>query len=150
MTTVKVKLEEGAVIPAYMTEGAACFDLYSGVPLPVYIEPGQQEMISTGVSFEIPEDHVMLLFSRSGHANKSGIRLSNCVGVIDADYRGIVKVMLRNDSDKLFMVGPNERIAQALVVYRPKVKLVTGDLSETLRGIGGFGSTGVMSNGQMC
>jgi len=150
-TTLKVKrLHPGAIIPAYATEGAACFDLHA--VLGEYrhaVIPGDAVAFRTGLAFEIPEGHVMLVFSRSGHGFKCDIRLSNCVGVIDSDYRGEVMVKLRNDQESADSVGTvtvinaGDRIAQAMLLPIPRVELVeVGELTDTARGQGGFGSTG--------
>ncbi|WP_210324883.1 dUTP diphosphatase [Microvirga alba] len=130
-----------AVMPEYATEGAACFDLQTleGSTVPA----GGAAHFSTGLAFEVPAGHVMLVFSRSGHGFKHGVRLVNCVGVIDADYRGEVKVGLMNDGDADLVVNPGDRIAQAMILPVPKVFLVEADaLNDTARGTGGFGSTG--------
>jgi dUTP pyrophosphatase len=138
---VKIKrLHPKAVMPTYGSDGAACFDLYS-------IEGGfveREDTFKTGLAFEIPEGHVMLVFSRSGHGFKNDTRLANCVGVIDHDYRGEVMVKLRHDSDVgTLSVGVGDRIAQAMIVPYPKVEFTwADDLSDTDRGTGGFGSTG--------
>lgn len=145
---VKIKkLHPDAVMPQYASSGAACFDLHAlledGEVNGVF--PGMPLVISTGLAFEIPEGHVMLVFSRSGHGFKNDVRLSNCVGVIDHDYRGEVKVKLANDQDEFggLFVSPGDRIAQALIVPFPKVEFDWADeLSDTERGEGGFGSTG--------
>jgi dUTP pyrophosphatase len=141
------KLRPGAVIPKYATEGAACFDLCAVIneikPVPVFA--GQPVTFATGLSFEIPEGWVMLIFSRSGHGFNSGVRLANCTGVIDSDYRGEVGVKLTKDQDAVgaFEVRNGDRIAQAMLVQVPLVELVeVEELSNTERGTGGFGSTG--------
>ena len=135
------KLRDDAIVPVYGTDWAACFDLHtvdSGT-----VEPLSAQTFGTGLSFEIPEGHVMLVFSRSGHGFKNGLRLSNCVGVIDADYRGEVKVRLHNDKPIAFVFEPGDRVAQAMVLPVQKVKLTTvAQLNNTERGDGGFGSTG--------
>lgn len=140
---VKVKkLREDAILPVYATDGAACFDLHATEDKD--IAPMRARAIPTGLSFEIPSGWAMLIYSRSGHAFKNGVRLGNCVGVIDSDYRGEVQVILHNDRDDcVFRVNPGDRIAQAMLIPVPCVALVEAtDLSETDRGAGGFGSTG--------
>lgn len=140
---VKIKkVHQDATTPTYATMGSACFDLYTvdeGLVL-----PASAKTFSTGLAFEIPEGHVMLLFSRSGHGFNHGVRLSNCVGVIDSDYRDAVKVKLHNDRiDGGFHVVKGSRIAQAMIIALPNVGLeVCNELSDSERGIGGFGSTG--------
>lgn len=139
---VKVKrLRADAKLPVYGTAGAACFDISTTDAKPV--RALCTETYSTGLAFEVPEDHVMLVFSRSGHGFNDDIRLANCVGVIDSDYRGELKVKLTSDatSSKTFAVG--DRIAQAMVLPVSQVSFVeVQELSSTERGEGGFGSTG--------
>lgn len=140
---LKVKrLHEDAQLPEYATEGAACFDIKSvqdGV-VPV----GGSTAFSTGLSFEIPEGHVMLVYSRSGHGFKNDVSLSNAVGVIDSDYRGCLGVKLSNSGVKDFYVDKGDRIAQGMIIKYDHISFVeVGELSETERGEGGLGSTGV-------
>lgn len=142
--SVKVKkLHPDARLPVYGTDGAACFDLAALDSN--YVAEESTARIRTGLSFEIPEGHVMLIFSRSGHGFKNNVRLANCVGVIDADYRGEVMVKLTKDSGHaLFTIEPGDRIAQAMVIPFPRVTFEeVEELSSTERGTGGFGSTGV-------
>jgi len=140
---VKIKkVHQDATTPTYATMGSACFDLYTvdeGLVL-----PASAKTFSTGLAFEIPEGHVMLLFSRSGHGFNHGVRLSNCVGVIDSDSRDAVRVKLHNDRiDGGFHVVKGSRIAQAMIIALPNVGFeVCNELSDSERGIGGFGSTG--------
>lgn len=140
---VKVKrLSTAARLPTYATDGSGCFDLYAthGANL----DSERPAAIGTGLSFEIPEGHVMLVFSRSGHGFNHDVRLANCVGVIDSDYRGEVKVKLTcDDYRKSLVVSEGDRVAQALIIPIPAVEFEeVGDLSVTERGEGGFGSTG--------
>ncbi len=144
---VKVKkLHPDAILPKFATAGAACFDLAAidcGQQSPIY--QGIGHTFRTGLSFEVPAGHVMLIFSRSGHGFKNDTRLANCVGVIDSDYRGEVQVRLTNDSCQtdVLRINPGDRIAQAMILPIPAVELVEADdLSDTERGAGGFGSTG--------
>ena len=141
MINVKIKkLHPDAIMPTYGSDGAACFDLncIGGAYVDSYY------VFDTGLAFEIPEGHVMLVFSRSGHGFNNDTRLANCVGVIDHDYRGEVKVKLRCDSLRGGLaVKRGDRIAQAMIIPYPKVGFVWADeLSDTDRGAGGFGSTG--------
>lgn len=146
---VKIKrLTPSAVVPSYATAGSACFDLsvdsvddakfwtpHVGLHAPV--------VYRTGLAFEIPPGKVMLIFSRSGHGFNYGVRLSNCVGVIDSDYRGEVKVKLTKDTDGDITFPPGSRIAQAMIVDVERAEFEVVDrLGETERGEGGFGSTG--------
>ncbi len=141
------KLHPDAIIPKYATDGAACFDLHA---LPgnkrTFLFPDMPTLFRTGLSFEVPEGWVMLIFSRSGHGFKDSIRLSNCTGVIDSDYRGEVMVRLvrdLQDHDRPVTIDDGDRIAQAMLVQIPRVEMIEVDeLTETVRGAGGFGSTG--------
>lgn len=146
------KLHPDAVVPKYATAGAACFDLHAlecgwaGKSRPSTVYPGAiisgAATFRTGLSFEVPDGHAMLIFSRSGHGFKNDVRLSNCVGVIDSDYRGEVQVRLRSD-DTPMEVKAGDRIAQAIIIPFPQVEFEeVEDLSDTERGTGGFGSTG--------
>jgi dUTP pyrophosphatase len=140
---LKIKRLDGrAIIPKFATDGAACFDLHA---LDGGIVFGDDSLeFETGLAFEVPPGHVMLVYSRSGHGFKNDIRLSNCVGVIDSDYRGAVAVKLRADSiARSTGFYPGDRIAQAMIVALPVVQIEEVDeLSSTARGAGGFGSTG--------
>lgn len=140
---IKIKLlEPTAKVPTYGTDGAACFDFYA-----LYgdtIHPRERLIFRTGVAIEVPEGQVMLLFSRSGHGFKNGVRLSNCVGVIDSDYRGEIMASLSNDAGhSLYDIDTGARIIQGMLVPAPQHSFVIVDeLSSTNRGDKGFGSTG--------
>ena len=135
------KVVDNAIEPKYATLGSACFDFFAIESATV--EPHSTHHFRSGLSFEVPDGYVLLLYSRSGMGFKSGIRFCNCVGVIDSDYRGEVKIGLTNDSDVSYMVNSGDRIAQGMLVEIPQVSLrEQHQLSETERGIGGFGSTG--------
>lgn len=138
---VKVKLlNENAKVPTYGTDGAAAFDIYSLFDESVLA--GGLRTCNTGLAMEVPDGHVMLMFSRSGHV-KNDLRLANCVGVIDSDYRGEIMVALRNDGSMVQRIRAGDRIAQGLIVPIERVDFVLyGELSPTARGEGGFGSTG--------
>ena len=140
---LKVKrLYPEAKLPTYATEGAACFDI--SAYLNGDVDHGEAHVFSTGLAFEIPEDHVMLVFSRSGHGFKNDVRLSNCVGVIDSDYVGELKVKMACDKPGWGLeVNAGERIAQAMVIPVKQVQFEEVDeLKSTKRGVGGLGSTG--------
>lgn len=139
---LKVKrLHTEAQIPHYQTDGAACFDLHSVYDMA--IPAGLARTIMTGLAFEIPEGHALMVYSRSGLGFNHGLRLCNSTGVVDADYRGELQVRLHNDSDRLYAVYAGERVAQAMLIKLPKVKLVEVDtLALTARGVKGFGSSG--------
>lgn len=142
---VKVKkLNTDAALPQYATDGSACFDIV-GLNVEKSINSHENSVIySTGLAFEIPEDHVMLMFSRSGHGFNDNVRLSNCVGVIDADYRGELKVKLTRDNNVSSIgITRGARVAQALVLPVAQVEfLEVEELSSTERGENGLGSTG--------
>ncbi len=142
---VKIKkLDNTAKLPVYGSNGAACFDIYCLNNGEISIPVDSSVNLKTGLAFEIPEGHVMMVFSRSGHGFKNGIRLSNCTGIIDSDYRGELNVKLQNDGKETFLISGAERVAQAMVVPFDHVEFIeTEDLSETERGTGGLGSTGV-------
>lgn len=141
---VKVKsLDERAILPTYATKGSGCFDIYTingG-----HTTAGNPQIYDTGLAFEIPEDHVMLVFSRSGHGFNNDVRLSNCVGVIDSDYRGDLKIKLTCDSTHSWgvEVQGGDRIAQGMIIPVQQVNFIeVNELSSTVRGDGGFGSSG--------
>ena len=137
------KLDERAIIPTYGTEFSAGADLYALPDGDVTIPAGKTVLIHTGLSLEIPEGYAGLIFARSGIATKRGLAPANKVGVIDADYRGECMVSLHNHSDKDEVIASGERVAQLVIVPFLKAEFVECDeLSDTVRGSGGFGSTG--------
>ncbi|MDV7391321.1 dUTP diphosphatase [Arthrospira platensis SPKY1] len=134
-------IDPAATMPTYATDGAACFDLYAAASARVYGR--SNAAIRTGLSFEVPWGYALMIYSRSGHGFKHGIRLANATGVVDSDYRGEVLVCLHNDSLEDYIVAPGDRIAQAMLIQAPMVRFeVAEQLSITDRGAGGFGSTG--------
>lgn len=137
------KLYARAVTPTYGTEFAAGADLYAVMDAPLEIAPHQTCFVHTGIAVEIPAGCVGLVYARSGLACKRGLAPANKVGVIDADYRGEIMVALCNHSDTLQTVEPGERIAQMVIApFIPAVYEESEELSDTVRGAGGFGSTG--------
>lgn len=137
------KLDERAVIPTYATEFSAGADLYNMTGASVAVAPHETVLIKTGLAIEIPAGYVGLVFARSGIASKRGLAPANKVGVIDSDYRGEWMVALHNHSDKEAFVDGGERIAQVVVVpYVQGTFVEVDELSDTERGVGGFGSTG--------
>lgn len=140
------RLRENAKLPTQGTAGAAGWDLYAsleGEQGAVRIFPHSNTMIGTGVAAAIPRGYVGLIFARSGLSSKESLRPANCVGVIDSDYRGELKVALHNDSTIDRFIAQNERIAQLVIVPFASLELNEVDeLDETDRGSGGFGSTG--------
>ena len=136
------KLNDLAVTPSYATPGSGCFDLCSTETAMIY--PGKAHIFGTGLSFEVPSNHTMLVFSRSGLGFKHHIRLSNCVGVVDSDYRGEVRISVHTDGEHPFVVNAGDRIAQAAVLpFKQQTFEVVKELTITRRSAGGFGSTGV-------
>lgn len=137
-------LNEYAKVPTRGSAYAAGYDLYAAIDKPIIIFPGDTVSVTTGLAMEIPEDYFGAIFARSGLATKRGLRPANCVGVVDADYRGEVIVAIHNDSDKIQQIEPGERIAQMVFLpYRVMGDFeVVDELNDTARGAGGFGSTG--------
>lgn len=138
------KLREDAVLPFLGSSQAAGYDLYACTGnRNTVIAPHSTEMIGTGLACAIPEGYFGGIFARSGLAAKEGLRPANCVGVVDSDYRGEIKVALHNDTDLERSIADGERIAQMVVMPYLSVSFVqTEDLDETERGEGGFGHTG--------
>ena len=135
------KMFPEAIEPKRGTYGSAGYDLFACDAAVVL--PKKSCMITTGIAIEIPNAYVGLVFARSGLATKQGLRPANCVGVIDSDYRGEIKVCLYNDSNSVREVNFGDRIAQLVIVpySYPELEL-SETLSDTERGEGGFGSTG--------
>ncbi len=142
---MKVKIKktlDNARIPTYGTDGAACFDFYATSKSDVFALD-TSELLDTGIAIEVPDGHVLLAFSRSGHGFKNGLRLCNSVGVIDSDYRDSIKVKLVNDSLKDYVIEEGERILQGMIIPVERVEFdLVEELSDTKRGTGGLGSTG--------
>ena len=137
------KLDERAVLPTYGSEFAAGADLYAVLDEELTILPWETKLVKTGLAMEIPEGYAGLIYARSGLAAKRGLAPANKVGVVDADYRGEVMVALHNHSTQPQTIAPMERIAQLVVAPFLKAEFVQADeLEATVRGAGGFGSTG--------
>ena len=137
------KLNEKAVVPTYGSEYSAGADLYALLDEAIEIKPHQTVFVHTGISVEIPEGYCGLVFARSSMGAKRGLAPANKVGVIDADYRGEIMVALHNHSEITATVEPGERVAQLAIVPFLKAEFEESDeLSDTVRGAGGFGSTG--------
>ena len=137
------KLNEKAVIPAYGSEYAAGADLYACLDSELTVPPHETVVIPTGIALELPVGYAGLIYARSGLATKKGLAPANKVGVVDCDYRGEVKVALHNHSAIPQTVGVGERVAQLVITpYVTAVFNETDELSQTVRGAGGFGSTG--------
>lgn len=137
------KLTETAQIPMRGSDYAAGYDLYADIQEKLCVTPHNSVKIPTGLALEIPEGYFGAVYARSGLACKESLRPANCVGVIDADYRGPVMVVLHNDSDQTREIIPGERVAQLVIMpFLPVLFKEVDDLSQTTRGEGGFGSTG--------
>lgn len=132
-------------LPAYETAGAAGLDLRAALPEgPLRLEPGERLLVPTGLVLELPGGTEGQVRPRSGLALRHGVTLLNTPGTIDADYRGEVKVILINHGQRAFTVEHGDRIAQLVVAAVLRAEIVeVAELSETTRGAGGFGSTGV-------
>lgn len=142
------KIYEDAMIPTQGSEWAAGADLYAyisdnGYGRDIGIAPGQTVMVGTGISMAIPKAYWGGVFARSGLASKQGLAPANCVGVVDPDYRGEVKVALHNHSDEHRLIQHGDRIAQLVIVPLPRATYKeVRELDDTARGDGGFGHTG--------
>ena len=141
---VKIKkLRDNAVIPTYGTDYAAGADLYAAIDDVVTIAPGETKLIPTGLAFEIPTGYAGFVHARSGLASKRGLAPANKVGVIDSDYRGEVMTALHNHGTEKQSVEPGERIAQMVIApYITANFILCDELDDTVRGEGGFVSTG--------
>ena len=144
MVKVLVKrLDPKVKLPKYKTSGSSGMDLMAFIKNPIKIKPGTSALISTGISVAFPEEFEIQIRPRSGLAAKQSISVLNTPGTIDSDYRGELKVIIFNHGENEFIVNCNDRIAQ--MVLSPVLKIEfeeVNDLPETLRGSGGFGSTG--------
>lgn len=145
MVNIKIKrLKEEAILPTKSTKQAAGFDLYASLDNDIVkIFPHTNVKIGTGISLEIPNGYVALIFARSGIATNDGLRPANCVGVIDSDYRGEYIVPLFNDTNDIKIIKNKDRIAQLIILPYPEISFTeTTLLTSTLRGNSGFGSSG--------
>ena len=137
------RMEHNKFVPEYKTEGAAGMDLCAAISEPITLKPLERYLVPTGLKIELEHGYEAQIRPRSGLSIKHGISLINCVGTVDEDYRGEVCVGLVNLSNDEYTIQPDERIAQMVIakVEQAKIEVVT-ELSETVRGEGGFGSTG--------
>ena len=137
------KLNKNTNIPEYKTDGSSGMDLMANIEKPIVLQPGEKKLISTGITIAIPNEYEIQIRPRSGLAAKSGISVLNTPGTIDADYRGEIKVILINLSKQSFKINNNDRIAQMVLCPIIKAELEeVQELPKTIRGTGGFGSTG--------
>ncbi|RME37698.1 MAG: dUTP diphosphatase [Deltaproteobacteria bacterium] len=137
------RLHPDAVIPGYMTSGAAGLDLCACIDEAIVLQPGERRLVPTGLAMEIPDGFEGQVRPRSGRALREGLGMVNAPGTIDADYRGEIGVVLVNLGQEPIRIDKGDRIAQLVIapVYRPDIEVVES-LSETGRGAGGFGHTG--------
>ena len=141
------KLNSRVKLPKYKTDGSSGMDLMAFLDKPISIMPQKSELIPTGISIAIPDNTEVQIRPRSGLAAKNNISVLNTPGTIDSDYRGELKVILYNHGSEEFIVNNNDRIAQMILV--PIIKATfeeVENLPETIRGEGGFGSTGKWKN----
>ena len=137
------KLNENAILPTYGSPFAAGADLYACEGKEITIEAGKTVLVHTGIALEIPEGYAGFIYARSGIATKRGLAPANKVGVVDSDYRGEIMVALHNHSDEVQTIADGERIAQMVIAPYLAVNFILADeLDDTVRGTGGFGSTG--------
>lgn len=137
------KLTKTAILPERGSAYAAGYDLFADIKEDVEIMPHETFLVPTGLAMEIPQGYWGGVFARSGLASKEGLRPANCVGVVDADYRGEVKVALHNDSEVVRTIVVGQKVAQMVIVPFLSVEFdLVDELSDTVRGTGGFGSTG--------
>ena len=137
------RLREGAILPRYMSDGAAGMDLAASVDSDVTILPGQRQLVGSGVAIALPRGFEAQVRPRSGLALKHGITVLNAPGTIDEDYRGEIKVLLIKHGHEPFVIKSGERIAQLVIAEVARVRLdEQATLDETVRGAGGYGHTG--------
>ena len=137
------KLTPTAKAPTQGSAEAAGYDLYADTQEDVYIEPGESKIIDTNIAVELPPGYFGGVYPRSGLSTNRGLTLINCVGVIDSDYRGAIRVPLINLSNHIQVIKPGERVAQLIIQVHARITWTeVDDLSDTGRGAGGFGSTG--------
>ena len=144
MVKVLVKKSSPSVqLPSYKTRGASGMDLMAYIEKPINLEPGKSCLIPTGLSVAFPQEYEIQIRPRSGLAAKNNISVLNTPGTIDSDYRGEIKIILFNHSNDNFIINNNDRIAQMVLTPIIKMELEeTNELPKTIRGEGGFGSTG--------
>lgn len=144
MTVLKIqRLEHNKILPEYKTEGAAGMDLCAAIEEPIVLKPLERTLVPTGLKIELEHGYEAQVRPRSGLSIKHGITLINCVGTIDEDYRGEVCVPIVNISNETYVIQPQERIAQMVIARAEQAKIeVVTELTDTVRGEGGFGSTG--------
>ena len=137
------KLNTSVQLPSYKTKGASGMDLMAHLENSINLEPNKYCLVPTGLAIAFPKEYEIQIRPRSGLAAKNNISVLNTPGTIDSDYRGELKIILFNHGDKDFIINNNDRIAQMVLTPIVKMELEeTNELPETIRGKGGFGSTG--------
>ena len=137
------KLNSSVQLPSYKTNGASGMDLMASIEKPIKLEPGKSCLVPTGLSIAFPEKYEIQIRPRSGLAAKNNISVLNTPGTIDSDYRGEIKIILFNHSNENFIINNNDRVAQMVLIPIMKMELEeTNELPKSIRGEGGFGSTG--------
>ena len=137
------KLDPAVKLPAYKTNGASGMDLMAFIKEPISVKPKTSNLIPTGLSVAFSEDYEIQIRPRSGLAAKNNISVLNTPGTVDSDYRGEIKVIIYNHGSENFVINNGDRIAQIILTPVIKMELEeTNNLPETIRGEGGFGSTG--------
>ena len=146
MTVLKIeRLPHNKFLPEYKTEGAAGMDLSAAIDEPIILKPLERTLVPTGLKIELEHGYEAQVRPRSGLSIKHGITLINCVGTIDEDYRGELCVPVVNISNETYIIQPGERIAQMVIAHVEQAEIkVVEELSDTVRGVGGFGSTGTI------
>ena len=137
------KLNQSVQLPSYKTRGASGMDLMAFIEKPINLEPGKSCFVPTGLSVAFSDEYEIQIRPRSGLAAKNNISVLNTPGTIDSDYRGELKIILFNHGSKKFIINNNDRVAQMVLTPIIKMELEeTNELPESIRGKGGFGSTG--------
>jgi len=137
------KLDSSVKLPSYKTSGASGMDLMAYLNKSIELGPGESCLVPTGLSVAFSEEYEIQIRPRSGLAAKNNVSVLNTPGTIDSDYRGEIKVILYNHSKKNFKINNNDRIAQMVLTPIIKIDLEeTNELPDSIRGVGGFGSTG--------
>tara|TARA_B100000963_G_scaffold349370_1_gene358321 strand:+ start:521 stop:958 length:438 start_codon:yes stop_codon:yes gene_type:complete len=137
------KLSSSVKLPSYKTKGASGMDLMAFIKEPIELKPGKSCLVPTGLSIAFPKQYEIQIRPRSGLAAKNNIGVLNSPGTIDSDYRGEIKIILFNHGNANFTINNNDRIAQMILTPIVKMELEEiNELPETIRGEGGFGSTG--------
>ena len=137
------KLNPSVQMPSYKTNGASGMDLMAFIDKPIELKPGKSCLVPTGLSVAFSKEYEIQIRPRSGLAAKNNITVLNTPGTIDSDYRGELKIILFNHGNENFIINKNDRVAQMILTPIIKMELKeTDELPETIRGEGGFGSTG--------